>query len=136
MIFQTHEFMNFQIQNHVDTGRAYDLIVTLMKFKLQLRDRVWPCSAIACLYYGCLRHSNDNDKVQMLYDSGLKHIRYCQPLISAMDLCNKCSFSFVSGPCIPGPWIRCNGYGLTMNQFQPALHLPAFYGGYEANNKG
>merc|ERR1711872_384733 len=40
------------------------------------------------------------------------------------------------GPCIPGPWIRCNGYGLTMNQFQPALHLPAFYGGYEANNKG
>ena len=40
--------MNFQIHNHVDTGRAYDLIVTLIKFKLELRDRVWPCSAIAC----------------------------------------------------------------------------------------
>ena len=43
--------MNFQIHNHVDTGRAYDLIVTLIKFKLKLRDRVWPCSAIACCYY-------------------------------------------------------------------------------------
>ena len=42
------KFMNFQIHNHVDTGQAYDLIVTLIKFKLELRDRVWPCSAIAC----------------------------------------------------------------------------------------
>ena len=48
MIFQIHEFMNFQIHNHVDTGQAYDLIVTLIKFNLELRDRVWPCSAIAC----------------------------------------------------------------------------------------
>ena len=47
--------MNFQIHNHVDTGQAYDLIVTLIKFNLELRDRVWPCSAIACLnliHYG------------------------------------------------------------------------------------
>ena len=36
MIFQIREFMNFQIHNHVDTGRAYDLIVTLIKFKLEL----------------------------------------------------------------------------------------------------
>ena len=40
--------MNFQIHNHMDTSQAYDLIVTLIKFNLELRDRVWPCSAIAC----------------------------------------------------------------------------------------
>ena len=37
----------------MDTGPAYDLIVTLIKFNLELRDRVWPCSAIACLTLFC-----------------------------------------------------------------------------------
>ena len=33
------------------TGPAYDLIVNLFKVNLELRDRVWPCSAIACLFF-------------------------------------------------------------------------------------
>ena len=35
----------------MDTSQAYDLIVTPFKFNLELKDRVWPCSAIACLLY-------------------------------------------------------------------------------------
>ena len=30
---------------------AYDLIVTQIRFNLELRDPVWPCSVIACFFW-------------------------------------------------------------------------------------